>query len=72
MEEEVLDYYGDIEQCDKTHQMDIIQQDDFFDIIALDSVRFSGEDYEKRVDALIYSAYVSNLQDGETMSNTTM
>ena len=32
----------------------------------MDSIRFSGEDYETRVDAIISSAYVNNPQDDVT------
>ena len=39
--------------------MELIQQYEFFDVSALDAIRFSGEDYEKRVDALIFSVYVN-------------
>ena len=52
--------------------MELIQQGGFFDVSVLDAIRFSGEDYEKRVDALIPSAYVINTQDEETIRNTTM
>ena len=34
-------------------KMELIQQDEFFDVIVSDAIGFSGEDYEKRVDTLI-------------------
>ena len=72
MEEEALDYDGGIKQRDTPQQMELIQQDTFFDVSALDAIRFSGEDCDKCVDALIYSVYVRNPHYGETMSNTIM
>ena len=52
--------------------MELIQQDDFFDVSVLDAIRFSWEDYEKRMDTLISYAYVSNPHYGEPMRNTNM
>ena len=52
--------------------MELIQQDEFFDVSDLDVIRFSREDHENRMDALISSAYVINPQDWETMRNSTM
>ena len=72
MEEYILNYDGEIKHSDSLQQTEIIQQDEFFDVSILDAIRFCGEDYEKRVDALLYSEYVSNPQDGETIGNTTM
>ena len=63
---------GEIKHRDPLQQMEIIHQDEFFDVSVLDAIRFSGEEYEKRVDALISSAHVSNPQGGGTMRNTTM
>ena len=42
MEEEILDYYGDIKQRDPPQQMYLIQKDDLFDVSALDAIRFPG------------------------------
>ena len=72
MEEDILDYDGEIKQRDPTQQMKIIQHDYFFDVSALYVIRFSGEYSEKHMDSLISSAYVINPQVGETMRNTTM
>ena len=60
----MLDYDGEIKKRGPPQQMDIIHQNNFFDISALDFIRFSGEDYEKSVNSLIPSSYVRNPQDG--------
>ena len=64
MEEEMLNYYGEIKNSDPPQQIELIHQNEFFGVSALDAIKFSREDYEKRVDALISYAYVSNNQYG--------
>ena len=68
----MLDYDGEIKHRDSQQKMELIQQDDLFDVSVLDAIRFSGEDYEKRVDAIISSDYVNKPQDGKKTRNTTM
>ena len=60
----MLDYDGEIKKRGPPQQIDIIHQNNFFDISALDFIIFSGEDYEKSVNYLIPYSYVRNPQDG--------
>ena len=62
MEDEMLDFGGEIRQHDSPKQLELIKKDDFSNVSSLDSIRFSGEDYETRVNAIISSDYISNPQ----------
>ena len=64
MEEEILDYDGEIKKCDPPQKMELIQKDDFFDVSALDVIRFLGENDKKRMEALISYAHVRNPRYG--------
>ena len=62
----MLDFEVEIRQHDRPKQLELIKEDDFANVSSLDSIRFSGEDYETRVDAIISSAYVRNPKDDVT------
>ena len=62
MEEEMLELEGEIRQHDRPMQLEHIKEDEFANVSSLDSIRFSGEDYETRVDAIISSAYIRDSQ----------
>ena len=45
MDDEMLDFEGEIRQHDRPKQLKLIKEDDFANVSSLDSIRFSGEDY---------------------------
>ena len=66
MEDEILDFEGEIRQHDRPKQLDLINEDDFANVSSLDSIIFSGEDYETCVDEIISSDFISNPHDNMT------
>ena len=58
----MLDFEVEIRQHDRPKQLELINEDDFANVSSLDSIRFSVEDYETRVDAIISSAYIRDSQ----------
>ena len=66
IEDEMLYFKGETRQHDRPKQLEHIKEDEFANVSSLDSIIFSGEDYETRVDEIISSACISNPQDGVT------
>ena len=62
----MLDFVVEIRQHDRPKQLELIKEDYFDNVSSLDSIIFSGEDYETRVNAIISSTYVRNPQDNVT------
>ena len=58
-EYDMLDIDGEIILCTQRTPEHIIEEDDYFDVSGIYTIRLSAENYEKFVDTVISSAYVS-------------
>ena len=64
-EDEMLDIDGEIILCNQRPPVQIIEEDDYFDVSGIYAIRISAENYEKCIDTVISSAYVSTPGPGD-------
>ena len=55
----MLDIDGEIPLRTQRPPVQIIEEDDYFDVSGIYAIRISAENYEKCIDTVISSAYVS-------------
>ena len=58
-EYDMLDIDGEIILCTQRTPEHIIEEDDYFDVSGINAIRLSAENYEKFINTVISSAYVS-------------
>ena len=61
----MLDIDGEILLRTQHTPVQIIEEDDYFDVSGINAIRLSAENYKKCIDTVISSAYVSTPGPGE-------